>query len=170
LGKTSMGKTRVSSAFPRRIYTKSEVLEAKNLIDQGFKHHLRVVGSQTFKAKAKEALRLVKVAGYHDFIRMYIRTILEIDGLSQLRDAEAALWANIYTVEDPVDGACFFVQKAWQMKKYIEEGGYYGHQTETLAEQERSRFLKELMEQSRDADIKEACQKRMLIQKDSAFL
>jgi hypothetical protein len=170
LDRTFAGKNRFSAAFPRRIYTKREVLEAKKLTNQGFKHRLRVVGSETFKAKAKEALSLVKVAKYYDFIRMYIRTILEIDGLSQLREAEAALWANIYTVEDPVDGACFFVQKAWQMKKYIEESGYYGHQTETLAEQERFRFLKELMERSRDAQIKEACQNRILIQKDSKFL
>jgi hypothetical protein len=170
LGKNQVRRTKNSTMFPKRVYTQNEVLKAKDLIDEGFKHRLRVVGSQTFKAKVKEALRLVKVAGYYDFLRMYIRTILEINGLSQLREAEAALWANIYAVEDPVDGACFFVQKTWQMKKYIEEAGYHSHQTETLGEQERSRFLKELLEKTKDVKVKEACVKRMLIQKDSVFL
>jgi hypothetical protein len=163
-------KTGTTSMFPKRIYTKNEVLKAKSLVAQGFRHHLHVLGSQSFRVKAKDALGLVKVAGYYDFIRMYIRRILEIDGLSQLRESEAALWANIYAVEDPVDGACFFVQKALQMKNYIEQVGYYGHQTETLAEKERFRFLQDLLERSRDPHVKDACVKKMLIQKESVFL
>jgi hypothetical protein len=163
-------KSPLSSRFPKRIYTQSEVLEAKNLIDGGYKHRLRTIGSKDFKMKARKALKLIKTAGYYNFIRTYIRTIREINGLSQLREAEAAAWANLYAVENPVDGACFIVQKAWQMKNYIEGKIYYGHIGETLAAQEQVRFLKKLSKQTRNAKVKEDCFKRLKILEDSVFL
>lgn len=163
-------KSLSSSRFPKRVYTQSEVLEAKTLIDGGYKHRLRTIGSRDFKMKVRKALKLIKTAGYYNFVRTYIRTIREINGLSQLREAEAAVWANLYAVEDPVDGACFIIQKTWQMKNYIEGKTYYGHIGETLAAQEQVKFLKELLEQTRNAKIKEDCVKRLKIREDSVFL
>jgi hypothetical protein len=159
-----------STRFPKRVYTKDEVAEAKRLIEGGYKHRLRITGSQDFKTKVRKALKLIKTAGYHNFVRTYIRTVREIYGLSQLREAEAALWANLYAVEDPVDGACFIVQKSWQMKSYIEGKAYYGHVGETLAAQERLEFLKKLLKRTRDARIKEDCGRRLKIREDSVFL
>jgi hypothetical protein len=167
LGKDPITKTKIK--FPKKIYTESELHIANDLINQGFKHRLHVSGSQTFKTKVKKALKLVKEAGYYSFLRTYIRTIREIGGLSQLREAEAVIWANIYAVEEPVDASCFLVQKAWQMKNYIEGTDGYGPQIQILAERERSRFLKELSERSKDPSVKEKCEKRLLIQKDSVF-
>jgi hypothetical protein len=163
-------KSLSSTRFPKRVYTQNEVHEAKTLIDGGYKHRLRTIGSQDFKMRVRKALKLIKTAGYHDFVRTYIRTIREINGLSQLREAEAAVWANLYAVEDPVDGACFIIQKAWQMKNYIEGKTYYGHIGETLAVQERVRFLKELSKKTRNAKVKEDCIKRLKIREDSVFL
>ena len=164
------GRIEPSARFPKRVYTEKEVLEAKALTDGGYKHRLRRMGSQNFKTKIQKALKLVKTAGYYDFVRTYIRAIREIDGLSQLREAEASLWANLYTVEDPVDGACFIVQKAWQMKNYIEGKAYYGHIGETLASQEHLKFLKELSRRTRNTEVRKDCAKRIKIREDSVFL
>jgi hypothetical protein len=163
-------RRQTSTRFPKRVYTQSEVYEAKTLIDGGYKHRLHITGSQDFKTKVRKALKLAKTAGYHDFIRTYIRTIREIDGLSQLREAEASVWANLYTVEDSVDGACFIVQKAWQMKNYIEGKAYYGHIGETLAARECLKFLKELSRRTRNVEVREGCVRRMKIREDSIFL
>ncbi|NWF86954.1 hypothetical protein HXY32_04000 [Candidatus Bathyarchaeota archaeon] len=102
--------------FPKRIYTNGEVKKAKELVDKGYKHRLRAKGSPDFKQKVKQALQLVKTAGCYDFLRTYIRSITEIDGLTQLREADAAIWTNKYAVENPVDAASLFVQKANNMK------------------------------------------------------
>ncbi|MDI6847018.1 MAG: hypothetical protein QMD23_02665 [Candidatus Bathyarchaeia archaeon] len=59
----------------------------------------------------KQALKLVKTAGYYNFLRTYLRSIVEIDGLTQLREADAAIWANKYAMENPVDAASLFIQK-----------------------------------------------------------
>jgi len=155
--------------FPERVYTDDEVRLAKSLIDRGYRHRLRILGSPVFKAKTREALRLVKTAGYSDFLRTYIRRVREVEGLSQLREAESSIWANIYTVEDAVDAAGFFVQKAYQMKTYIEGKIYYGHQGETKAVDSRLMFLKTLGEQSKVPKIKEICEKRLKTWDESKF-
>ncbi|RLI02572.1 hypothetical protein DRO38_03755, partial [Candidatus Bathyarchaeota archaeon] len=118
--------------FPERVYTRDEVRRARDLIERGHRHELQVSGSREFTKKTQEALKLIKEAGYYDFLRTYIREIREINGLSQLRECDSAIWANIYAVQHPVDAARFFVQKAWQMKNYIEGKMYYGHQGETF--------------------------------------
>jgi hypothetical protein len=108
--------------FPSRIYTEKEVNLARELTAKGYKHTLRIEGSPDFTGKAKLALELVKIVGCYDFLRRYIRTIKEIDGLTQLRQAEAAIWANSYAVENEVDAASFFIQKANQMKNISKAG------------------------------------------------
>ena len=143
--------------FPKRVYTVEEVKKAKDVIESGHKHRLTVKGKRDFKQKVKAALKLVKVAKYYDFVRTYIRGIQEIEGISQLREAEAAIWANRYVVDDSVDAASFIVQKAQQMKDYI-EGRLYYEMGEKRAIDKRIEFLKILEERSRDQTIKESCQ------------
>ena len=156
--------------FPARIYTCAEVESARVLIEKGYRHHLKIFGGQSFKEKTRRALELVKTAGGYGFFRTYVRAIREIDGLSQLREAEATIWANVYTVQDPVDAACFLIHKAWQMKAYIEGEAYYGHIGETKAVGVKLRFLETLREKSRDPKIREESRKRMRAWDQSKFL
>jgi len=143
--------------FPERVYTIHEVKAARELIEKGYRHRLTVKGKPEFKQKVKAALRLIKIANYYDFIRTYIRQIREIDGISQLREAEAAIWANTYSMEDPIDAASFIVQKTQQMKDYI-EGRLYYEMGETRAVEKRIEFLETLKAKSHDPTIKERCQ------------
>ncbi|MCJ7559445.1 hypothetical protein MUO79_02350, partial [Candidatus Bathyarchaeota archaeon] len=78
--------------FPERVYTEEEVKTAKELIDKGYKHRLTVEGSPNFKEKVNQTLELVRTAGYYEFLRTYIKRIIEIDGLTQLRETEASIW------------------------------------------------------------------------------
>jgi hypothetical protein len=142
-----------------RIYTEDEVSRAREFIEKGFKHSLKFLGSLAFRQKARRAVELVKVAGYYDFLRTYIRTVKEIDGLTQLRQADAAIWANIYAVENPVDAASLFVQKANQMKEYLEGKLYYGGAAERRSDEKRKEFLRALEAKSRDEGVKEECER-----------
>jgi hypothetical protein len=145
--------------FPKRIYTEEEVNKARELIEKGYKHSLRSEGSPTFKQKVKRALELVKVAGCYDFLRTYIRTVKEIDGLTQLRQAEAAIWANMYGVENPIDAASLFVQKANHMKEYLEGKLYYGGAAEKRSDEKRIEFLKVLKVKSQEEQIRQECER-----------
>ncbi len=75
--------------FPTRVYTEEEVRQARALIDRGYKHRIGIRGSATFRQKVRKALALIKTAGYYDFFRTYVRSIKQVDGLTQLRQAEA---------------------------------------------------------------------------------
>lgn len=143
--------------FPERVYTKDEVQKARALIDKGHKHHLTVKGSQDFKNKVKTALELIKTANYRDFLRTYIKQIAEIDGLSQLREAEVSIWANKYAVSDPVEAAGFFIQKAQQMKDYL-EGKLYYETGEIRAVNKRIEFLEALKRRSTDPALRKRCE------------
>jgi len=156
--------------FPKRIYTSEEVKKAKELIDKGYRHRLRVKGSPNFKQKVKQALELVKTAGYYDFLRTHIRKIIEIDGLTQLREAEAAIWANKYAVENPVDAASLFVQKANNMKEYIEGKLYYGGEAERRSVEKRIEFLEVLKKKSRKKEVREECERLLRSWSESVFL
>ncbi|MEA2089545.1 MAG: hypothetical protein U9O89_02140 [Thermoproteota archaeon] len=146
--------------FPERVYTTEEVEKARRLVEKGYRHRLTVEGSTDFKQKVKKALNLVKTARYHDFLRTYIRSIVEIDGLSQLREGKAAIWANKYTVNDPVEAAGFLVQKAFQMKNFLEGKIYYGGEAEKRAVQKRIEFLQEL-KKSGNTRIKRRCEESL---------
>jgi len=156
--------------FPGRIYTDDEVSLAKALIDGGYKHRLRIVGSPSFKEKTRQAIELIKTAGDYDFLRRYIRTIREIEGLSQLREAEASLWTNAYTVSNPVSAAGFFIQKAWQMKNYIQGEEVYGHRAEKKAVDARLRFLEVLGKRTGDPKIREECLRKVKTWNETEFL
>ena len=87
-------------SFPKRVYTKKEVEEARKAIESGHVHRLKITGSQEFKQKVREALKHIKTTKQYNFLRTYIREIKEIDGLTQLREAEAAIWANNHAIKD----------------------------------------------------------------------
>ncbi len=101
-------------SFPEKVYTQKELKAAKAIVDQGYKHILTVEGKPEFTKKVKEALEHIKVAGYSDYLQTYIRKIMEIDGMTQLRETEVAIWANKFAVDNPVDAASLFIQKSLQ--------------------------------------------------------
>jgi len=143
--------------FPERVYTVEEVKKARKLIEKGHKHNLEVSGSPDFKRKVEEALELIRTAEHYDFLRTYIRQIREIDGLSQLREAEVAIWANKYAVADPIEAAGFIIQKAQQMKDFI-EGRLYYDKGEMKAVQKRIEFLETLRDRTKNQDVKKKCE------------
>jgi hypothetical protein len=156
--------------FPKRIYTGEEVKKAKELIDKGYRHRLRINGSSSFKQKVKESLKLVKIAGYYEFLRTYIRRIVEIDGLTQLREADATIWANRYAIENRVDAASVFIQKANHMKEYVESTLYYGGEAEARSVKKRIEFLEELKQKSKEKRVKEGCERLLKSWSESVFL
>jgi hypothetical protein len=156
--------------FPKRIYTGEELKKAKELIDKGYKHRLRVKGSPIFKQKVSQALKLIKAVGYYDSLRTYIHSIIEIDGLTQLREAEAAIWANKYAVENPVDAASLFVQKANHMKEFIEGKLYFGGEAEKRSVEKRIEFLKALKKKSRKKEVRDECERLLSSWSESVFL
>jgi hypothetical protein len=155
--------------FPERVYTAKEVKTARELINKGYKHSLTVEGSSNFKEKIRQVLELVKTAGYYEFLRTYIRQIIEIDGLTQLRETEAAIWANKFAVDNPVDAASLFVQKTNQMKEYVEGELYYGGIAEKRSVEKRIEFLEILKEKSLDESVKEECARLLKMWEDSAL-
>jgi hypothetical protein len=156
--------------FPRRIYTDEEVIRARGLVENGYKHILTSEGSPAFKQKVGRAIDLVKVAGYYDFLRTYIREIKEIDGLTQLRQAEAAIWANMYAVENPVDAASLFVQKANSMKEYLEGKLYYGGLAERRSDEKRIEFLKVLESKSQEKQVREECERILKLWREAYWV
>ena len=146
--------------FPERVYTVEEVRKARALIEKGYKHRLKVDGSSDFVGKVEEALELIKTAGYYDFLRTYVRTIREIEGLSQLREQEVAIWFNVKALDDPIDDAGFLIQKAQQMKDFI-EGRLYYETGEVRAVNKRIEFIEALRDKTNDLAIKERCEENL---------
>lgn len=157
-------------AFPERIYTEVEVSKARELIAQGHKHNIVINGKSGFKRKTRQAFELIKTAGCYDFFRTYIRGIIEIDGLTQLREADAAIWATRYTVENPVDAASFFVQKASVMKEYIEGKLYYGGTAEKRSAERRIEFLKILKEKTDEKEVATECERLLDLWRESSLV
>jgi hypothetical protein len=156
-------------SFPDRVYTTEEVKSAKSLVDQGYKHNLIVEGSPEFTQKVNQALELLKTAGYFDFLRTYVRKIMEIDGITQLRETEVAIWANKFAVENPVDAASLFIQKAYHMKEYIEGELYYGGNAEKRSVAKRIEFLQILKDKTKDKNVREECERLLEMWKDSSL-
>jgi len=157
-------------SFPERVYTTEEVQAAKSLVCHGYKHDLTVEGDRPFTQKVNLALDLVKIAGYTDFLQTYIRKIFEMDGITQLRETEVAIWANKFAVDNPVDFASLLVQKAHHMKEYLDGELYYGGTAEKRSVAKRIEFLKMLKEKSTDNSIKEECDRLLEMWKDSSLV
>jgi hypothetical protein len=155
--------------FPERVYTTEEVKTAKALIDEGYKHNLTIEGLPDFKEKVNHALELIKTAGYFEFLRVYIRKIMEIDGITQLRETEVAIWANKFAVENPVDAASLLIQKVYHMKEYLEGELYYGGNAEKRSVAKRVEFLQVLRDKSGDKNVKEECERLLQMWKESSL-
>jgi len=155
--------------FPKKVYTEKEVEKAKNLIDEGYKHELKVEGTPEFTKKVNQALDLLRIAKYFELIRTYIRKIIEIDGLTQLRETDAIIWANKFAVENPVDAASLFVQKTNHMKEYLEGKEYYGGQAEKRSVDKRIEFLEILLKESKDKNIKSECKRLLQMWEESSL-
>jgi hypothetical protein len=143
--------------FPKRIYTEEEVKQARELIEKGYKHEIKVKGNPKFKTKVRKAVELIKIANFFDFLRTYIRQIEEIEGFSQLHEADAVIWANMPMLGDPVDAASLMVQRAQQMKDYVEGRLYYG-MGELRAIEKRLELLRALKDNSQSRVVKKRCQ------------
>jgi hypothetical protein len=155
--------------FPETIYTGQEVKIAKNLIDEGYKHDLTVEGGAHFKEKVNQAIELIKQADHYDFLRSYIRKIIEMDGITQLRETEAAIWANKFAVENPVDASSLIIQKAYHMKEYLEGILYYGGNAERRTVAKRVEFLETLKNKSTAKEIKDECERLLELWKESSL-
>lgn len=142
--------------FPERIYTQAEVDKARELIQKGYKHSLVIEGTPQFRHKMQQVIELIKTAGYYDFFRTYIRSVKEMDGFSQLREADAAIWTNMILLNDVVDASSYVVQKAQQMKDYV-EGKLYYEKGEIAAIEKRLEFIKALKTRTSDPVIKSKC-------------
>jgi len=156
--------------FPERVFTEEEVERARRLIEEGHRHKIKVIGSPQFKEKIEKALKLIKTAEHHDFLQKYIRNIIEIKGLSQLREADAAIWANMHTVAEPIEAASFFVQKTQQMKDYLEGRPYFRGPEEATAIKKRIQFLEALKNKSKDQKIMKKCEEALKRWEESKFL
>jgi hypothetical protein len=156
-------------SFPDKVYTTEEVKNAKALVDKGYKHNLVIEGSTEFRQKVSQALELIKTAGYFDFLRTYLRKIMEIDGISQLRETEVVIWTGKFAVENPVDAASLFIQKAYHMKEYLEGELYYGGKAEKRSVAKRVEFLESLKDKTSDKIVKEECERLLEMWKDSSF-
>jgi len=156
--------------FPKRVYTIKEGKKAGELVKKGYRHRLKIKGTLLFRQKVGETLKHVRTAGYHDFLRRYVCSIVEIDGLTQLREADAAIWANEYAVQNPVDAASLFIQKANHMKEYLEGKLYFGGAAETRSVQKRIEFLQALRRKSRNKQVKEECERLLGSWSESIYL
>ncbi len=156
--------------FPKRVYTFEEVEKARKLVESGYKHRLTIKGRPGFKKRVKEALQHVKTAGFYIFLRSYIKRIVEIEGFSQLREADIAIWANMQLLENPIEAAGFFVQKAFQMKQFLEGKSYYGGAAEARSIERRIQFLKALKERSADSSVEKACEALLKRWAESTFV
>ena len=156
-------------SFPERVYTSEEVKDAKAIVAQGYKHKLIVEGTPEFRKQVNQVLELIKTAGYYDFLLSYIRMVMEIDGITQLRETEVAIWANKFAVENPVDAASLFIQKAYAMKEYLDGELYYGGSAEKRSVAKRIEFLQTLKDKTSDKDVEAECERLLEMWKDSSL-
>ncbi|HDI01959.1 MAG TPA: hypothetical protein ENF78_05990 [Candidatus Bathyarchaeota archaeon] len=147
----------MSEGFPKRLMTKEEIDRALELIRAGYRHQVEIKGSEDFVKAVREALRLVDLAGYGDEVRAYIRAVVEVEGFSQLRPEEATLWVSSGAIGNTVLLASLIVQKALQMKFYLEGKPFYGHICELKTTQAKYEFIRKLREKCEDEDIKKVC-------------
>lgn len=146
----------MSTKFPERVYTLEELLKARELIRKGYKHELEVEGSDEFKLKVNTALKMIHTACYLDYLKTYIKSIVEINGVSQLRETDATIWANIYTVKNSIEAAAYIIEKVKRMKNYI-EGEPYSEVEEIEAVEKSVEFLRSLRNNSQDDLVKNRC-------------
>jgi hypothetical protein len=155
--------------FPERVYTEEEHKLAKQLVDDGYKHKLRITGNPNFVKKVNRALELLKTTDSYDFLRTYIRNIIEIDGITQLRETEATIWANKFSIENEVDFASLLIQKAHHMKEYLDGELYYGGASEKRTVQKRIEFLELLRDKTASKGVKKECERLLEMWRESSL-
>jgi hypothetical protein len=155
--------------FPEKVYTEQEHKKAKELVDSGYKHELTINGNKEFTTRVNRALELTKTAGYYEFLRTYLRQIREIDGITQLRETEVAVWANKFAIENAVDFASLLIQKAYHMKDYLEGELYYGGNAEKRTVQKRIEFLEILKNKSSEVLVKDECERLLEMWRESSL-
>jgi len=160
----------MDSDFPARVYTEEEIKKAIDLIQKGYRHIVAVEGSPDFRSRVDEALSHIEIAGYCDFLRTYIRSIIEIDGLTQLHEGDAAIWANKYTVQSTVDAASIFIQKANHMKEYLQGELYYGGKSEKRSVNKRIEFLEALKSRTPDEAVKRECDRLLKMWREGSIV
>jgi hypothetical protein len=94
---------------------------------------------------------------------------MEIDGITQLRETEVSIWASKFAVENPVDAASLFIQKAYHMKEYIDGELYYGGQAEKRSVAKRIEFLETLKVKSGDKAVKDECERLLEMWHESSL-
>ncbi len=147
--------------FPEKIYSVEDLKLARELVEKGFKHKIEIIGEESFVNRVKETFKLLETAGYMDFVRSYIRRIEEKGGFSQLRESELTIWANKYTVSDLVEAASLWVQKAEQVRLFLNGIAHYSGDAEEAAIKKRIDFLKKLMRKTEDPKIKRKCREKL---------
>ena len=155
--------------FPERVYTEEEHKQAKHLVDHGYKHELTIKGTAAFVQKVNKSVELIKAADCYDFLRTYIRQIIEIDGITQLRETEVAIWANKFAAENVVDFASLLIQKAHHMKEYLEGKLYYGGASEKRTVQKRIEFLELLKSKTMDKAVRLECERLQEMWRESSL-
>jgi hypothetical protein len=151
------------------LYTIKEIREAKELINKGYKHELTIDGTTEFKNKVSQAIDYLKTVECYDFFRTYIKEIVEIDGITQLRETEIAIWTNHYAVENPVDAASLLIQKAHSAKEYLDGELFYGGNAEKRSIVKRTEFLQVLKEKTIDPNVKQECQRLLELWSESSL-
>ncbi len=154
-------------SFPEKVFTGKELKAAKALVEKGYKHTLIVEGESLFTKKVNEALDLIRNAGYYEYLQTYIRSIREIDGMTQLRQAEVSVWANKFAVDNPIDAASLFIQKAYHMQEYLEGKLYYGGAAEKRSIAKRIEFLQTLKDKTQDSEVRAECERLLGLWKDN---
>jgi len=68
-----------------------------------------------------------------------------------------------------VDAASLFVQKANQMKEYLEGKLYYGGEAERRSVEKRIEFLETLKKKSRNKEVRAECERLLKSWRESAL-
>jgi len=144
-------------SFPEHVYTLEEFRAARSALASGYKHELKISGSMKFRRKVRGILGLIELAGYLEFLRTYIREVKEVDGLGQLREADAAIWLSSLNLSNPVECARFVIQKALQMQAYLEGRPWY-NLGELAATRGSIEFLHQLRRHLNDGRKKAQCE------------
>ena len=72
-------------------------------------------------------------------------------------------------MENPVDAASLFVQKAFVMKEYLEGELYYGGAAEKRSIEKRLEYLRTLKEKTKDESVRTECERLLEMWRESSL-
>ena len=70
-------------------------------------------------------------------------------------------------MDNPIDAASLFIQKAYSMQEYLEGKLYYGGEAERRSIAKRLEFLENLKEKSPDSKVKAECERLLELWRDN---